>query len=327
MAPQTSIGAASPVEAGGKDVNETMKKKVTQDLQSFVRGVVKARNRNVEWYLRAITEAESITASEAVEENVIDFVAENPRQVLIKAGKQGIERNGIIMHFDGSTADIVPFEAGLRYRFLSWLLDPSIAYFLLLGGLAGLFFELTTPGAVFPGVLGGICLLLGLYAMSILPTNVAGVLLILFGVLLFLLEVWITSYGMLSVAAVIAIFTGSMILFRVDGGFPGLPITTIVITTAGISILIGAAIYLAARVRLSRPQGGMQALKGEVASVITWDGDHGQVMIRGEIWSAVTHGTHHFTKGEKVRVITTEGLTLGVEPLFQEHSDHNGEES
>ncbi len=170
MSPQSTIGAASPVNMDGSDINGTMQAKVKNDIMSFVRGVAESRGRNTEWYEKAVDKAASITAAEAVLLKVVDMVAVNVDDLLAQAGKKGVPFQGRTIFFDPAAVILVEHDPGFRHRVLSWLIDPQIAYFLLLGGMAGLFFELTTPGAILPGVLGGLCLLLGLYAMSVLPT-------------------------------------------------------------------------------------------------------------------------------------------------------------
>jgi len=168
----------------------------------------------VDWYVQAVEQAVSATATEAVLAGVVELLAVSPEDFLAQAGTRGIPWQGGVLRFEPGTARISAFEPGLRHRLLAWVLDPQVAYLLLIGGLAGLFFELTSPGAIFPGVFGGICLLLGLYALSILPTNAAGVLLILFGLVLFLLELKVTSFGLLTIAGMAALF------FRLDDPVP-----------------------------------------------------------------------------------------------------------
>ncbi len=310
MSPQTTIGAASPVGMDGGDLQGTMQAKVKNDIMSFVRGVAQARGRNTDWYEDAVDKAVSITAEEAVLERVVDLLAESVDDLLAQAGSRGVTFRGRTVRFDPEAVTLVEHDPGFRHRVLSWLIDPQIAYFLMLGGMAGLFFELTTPGAVLPGVVGGLCLLLALYAMSVLPTNAAGLLLVLFGLVLFFLELHITSYGMLSVAGVAALFLGSTILFRPGEGFEALDMATISVTVAGLSCLLLAAVWLAARAQRARPAGGLQAMVGEEGAVLSWDGPRGLVRVRGEIWSAVSAAP--LAPGDRVRVAAARGLILDV---------------
>lgn len=218
MAPGTSIGAASPVSSSGDDLPDTMSKKVKNDMTSLIKGLARKRGRNVDWYAKAVEEGKSLDAHEAVVLNVVDYMAVSVNDFLEQLGARGISFSGETHKFNLEDVRVEEFETGLSYSVLSWLLNPQVAYFLLIGGILGIFFELSHPGTVLPGVVGGFCFLTALYAMSILPTNAAGLLLIAFGAVLFILEVFIISYGLLSVAAIISLFVGSLVLFR-EGKF------------------------------------------------------------------------------------------------------------
>lgn len=311
MHPQSTIGAATPVKMDGDDVDQSMAAKIMNDILSFVRSVAQARGRNVDWYERAVREAESITAPEAALLKVVDFLAEDTMDLLEQAGKRGIPFAGHTVKFSLADVQVETHEPGFRHAVLSWLLDPQIAYLLLLGGMAGLFFELTSPGAVFPGVLGGLCLLLGLYAMSVLPTNVAGLVLLLFGVVLFLLEVHVTSYGLLSVAGVVSLFVGSTILFRAGEGAQ-VDQMTVVVTVAGVSALLGLAVWLAAKAHHERPTGGLDGMVGARGVVQRWSGNRGSILVHGELWTAISADGIEYSPGDAVRVIRADSLTLEV---------------
>jgi membrane-bound serine protease (ClpP class) len=320
MSPQTSIGAASPVAMGGKDVPETMQQKIKNDFLSLIRGVAKAKGRNVDWYEKAIEEAVSITASEAVMLRVVDLMATSPQDLLVQAGSRGIPSPDGELRFQEDGFSLTEFQPGFRHSFLSWLLDPQIAYLLLLGGIAGLFFELSNPGAIFPGVFGGICLLLGLYAMAVLPTNVAGLLLILLALVLFILEIAVTSYGLLSIGGAISLFIGSMILFRFEYGFDALPVSLILPTVLGVTLLIGLGIVLVTRAQLKPKSTGSEAMLGLSGEVLSWKGGQGRIRVRGEIWKARTPGETELEPGSTVQVNDIDGLDLLVEPEW-----HNGD--
>ncbi|MCM0756062.1 nodulation protein NfeD [Desulfovibrio aminophilus] len=312
MAPQATIGSASPVAQGGEELSATMSAKVKADLISLVRGAAASRGRNADWYERAVSESVSLTAQDAVMQRVVEVLADDAGDFLAQAGHRGIPYSGGVLRFDAEQMTIEHFDPGFRHRFLSWLLHPQVAYFLMLGGLAGLFFELTTPGAVLPGVLGGLCLLLALYAMSVLPTSAAGAGLILLGLALFWLEVKITSYGLLGVAAVIALFLGSIILFDPSSGLPGLPLATVIVTVSGVSAFLALAVGLVVRAQRSRKALGGQAMLGLEAEVLDWSGGRGQVRTRGEIWSA--RSDDPLRPGDRVMIIGIDGLTLLVRP-------------
>jgi len=314
MAPQTSIGAASPVSMGGGDIPDTMKKKIRNDIVSLIKGVAQSRNRNVDWYIDSIDLSESATAHEAYVSRVIEFISDSPFDFMVQAGTRGIHFKGRTLHFKQDQISITPYEPGMRHKLLSWLIDPQIAYFLLIAGAAGLFFELTTPGAILPGVLGSISLLLGLYAMSILPSNIAGLLLILFGFILILLEIKITSYGMLSVASLISFFVGSVILFPGDQGFI-LPISTILITLAGLACLFGLVLYVVGKAQLRKPALGGEALVGVEAEVREWLESSGKIFVRGEIWNAKSSEPLSLVKGDPVKIVKISGLVAYIERI------------
>ncbi len=315
MAPQTSIGAASPVGMGGKDVPKTLEKKIKNDLMSLIRSMARDKDRNFLWYERAIENAESLSAEEAVMNKVVDLIAITPTDLMVQMGKRGIVIDGKLVKFSKNEFKIVRFIPSWREKFLSWLLDPQIAYFLLLGGIAGLFFELSHPGAVFPGVFGGICFLLALYALSVLPTNVAGLLLILLGFVLFILEIKIISYGLLTISGLICLFLGSTILFRFQFGLNGLSYATILPSVLGIGVLVLIVLYLVTKVQLKPSELGIEGMIGQLGEVLEWKGNKGKIKVRGEIWNAETTRGNILSPGLEVKVIGNIGLTLIVEPL------------
>lgn len=318
MAPQTTMGAASPVDVQGKDVPETMAKKVQSDLMGLLRGVIRARDRNLEWYERSVTDAVSATAQEAVMQRVVEFVAVDPYDFLDQAGKHGVAEKDGVLYFQEGQVRLVEHEPGLRYSFLAWLLHPQIAYLLLLGGMAGLFFEITNPGAILPGVLGGLCLLMGLYALSVLPTNAAGVLLLLFSLVLFLLELKITSMGLLTVAGMLSLFLGSLLLIKPGQGFSRIPLLTVVVTAGGLAGIVGTCVYFIGRSMRNPPATGAESLSGTMAEVRSWQEMQGQVFFQGALWSARSATPLHPALGESVRVRGVDGLTLEIESLSRE---------
>ncbi|WP_244147425.1 NfeD family protein [Desulfovermiculus halophilus] len=312
MSPQTSIGAASPVAMGGKELPETVAKKITNDFVSLIRGAAGAQDRNVDWYEKSVLESVSITANEAVMQQVVEFLALTPRDMLEQIGTRGISIQGRTVSFGPQDAQLTKFEPGFRTTFLSWLLHPQIAYFLLLGGIAGLFFELSNPGSIFPGVFGAVCLLLGLYALAVLPTNAAGILLIFLAMILFILELAVTSYGLLSVGAVVCLFIGSLILFNFEYGFEGLTLQVILPTVLAVSAFILLGLYLVTRAQVRPRQTGSQGMLGLSGQVTSWETEGGKARIRGEIWKVRTHDGSQLNPGTQVRVTDVDGLTLTV---------------
>jgi len=312
MSPQATIGAASPVNMDGKAIDPVMQAKIVNDLGSLIRGLAASRGRNVAWYEDAVREAVSITGQEAVLQGVVEHLAVDRQDFVIQlVARGGVPFGGERRSLPAGSLHFQDFDPGFRHEVLSWLLQPQVAYLLLLGGMAGLFFEFATPGAVFPGVFGGLCLLLGLYALSVLPTNVAGVLLILFALLLLVLEVYVTSFGLLGLTALSALFFGSTILFDPGQGISPLPLSLILSTVSAVGLLLGVCLVLIVRVQRHKARGGGQAMIGETALVRSWNSGQGRVFVRGELWKA--EGPTSLKANAVVQITAVEGLLLRVE--------------
>ncbi len=200
MAPGTNIGAAHPVGAGGKDIDGKMSEKVINDMVAQAKSVAEQRGRNAQWVEAAIRESVSVTESEALEQNIIDLVAADTDDLIKQLNGRELKNKGVLNLAD---AKKVVFEETLRTKILKTISNPNIAYILMMIGLAGLYFELSHPGAIFPGVIGGIALILAFFALQTLPVNYAGILLIVLAIIFFIMEMKITSYGLLSVAGFI----------------------------------------------------------------------------------------------------------------------------
>ncbi|SMF24941.1 NfeD family protein [Desulfovibrio gilichinskyi] len=311
MAPSTTVGAASPVSSSGDDLPETMNKKVTNDLISLIKGIALKRGRNINWYADSVGKGVSINAQEAVTLNVINYIAVSPEDFLEQLGAKGLLINGQELKFSKDGYTLVNYEAGLSYSVLSWLLDPQVAYYLLIAGILGIFFELVTPGVILPGVIGGFCLVTAFYAMSILPTNAAGLLLMLFGGILFILELFVTSYGLLSVAAAISLFVGSLVLFK-GGEVQQIPLGSIIGTVLSFSVFAAIVVFLVAKAHSRKPAVGMQGMVGLEGEVFRTFSGKFKVRVRGEIWNAVNVDGSGLALGSKVKVVSAEGLTLTV---------------
>ncbi|WP_320173708.1 nodulation protein NfeD [Maridesulfovibrio sp.] len=308
MAPGTSIGAASPVSSSGDELPETMSKKITGDMVSLIKGIARKRGRNIEWYAKSVQDGVSVDAQDAVTLNVVDFMALSVEDFLEQLGARGVLIDGQKVKFFKSDVAVIKYDPGFRYEVLSWLLDPQIAYFLLLGGILGLFFEIAHPGAILPGVLGAFCLVTGLYAMSVLPTNAAGLLLLLLGAVLFLLEVFIVSYGLLSLGAVISLFVGSLVLF--SEGTPGIPLGTILGTVVTFAAFVGVIVYLVTKAQISSLGVGMESMIGLEGEVLELKGELMKIRVRGEIWNAEAYDKSFFEPGTMIKVVDSRGLTL-----------------
>ena len=311
MAPATNIGAASPVALGGGTADKTMMKKVENDAAAFIRTVALKRGRNADWAEKAVREAVAITERDALKLKVIDLIASSVPDLLEKVDGRTIELPKGPVTLATKGAPVRPIEIGFRDRFLNVITDPNIAYVLMMLGMLGLFFELSNPGVILPGVVGGICLILAFFAFQSLPINYAGLLLILFGIVLLIAEIKIVSHGVLAIGGMVSMALGSLMLF--DAPEVGFRVSwwiigSMVLGTAGIFMFVVAAGVRA----LGRPPStGAEGLVGRTATVRERLGPEGQVMVSGEIWRAVAEG-EAFEPGAQVRIVGVEGLTLKV---------------
>jgi len=314
MAPGTNIGAAHPVGVGGGGMDNTMAKKVENDAAAYARSLAEKKGRNGTWAESAVRESASLTASDAVKRNVVDLVAPTLEALLRKIDGRKIEKNGKVVVLRTRDARVERYPMGLRHRILSALADPNIAYILMMIGVYGIFFELSNPGAVFPGVVGGIALILGFYSLQTLSANYAGFLLIALAIVLFILEIKIHSYGALTMGGVVSLLLGSLMLFR-SSADPYLRISWgVLLVMVGISVaFFGAVITLAVRSQLRRPVTGSEGLIGEIGEAMLDFSGKGKVFVVGETWDAAS--SVPVRKGEKLRVERREGMTLIVSPV------------
>ncbi len=310
MAPATNIGAASPVALGG-GADKTMMKKIENDAAAFIRTVALERGRNADWAEKAVREAVAITEREALKLKVIDLVADSVPDLLEKIDGRTIKLPKGTVTLATKGAPVRPIEIGFRDRFLNIITDPNVAYVLMMLGMLGLFFELSNPGVILPGVIGGISLILAFFAFQSLPINYAGLLLILFGIVLLVAEIKIVSHGVLAIGGMISMALGSLMLF--DSPEVGFRVSWWVIAptvgaTAGLFLFVVAAGVRA----LGRPPAtGAEGLIGKTATVRERLGPEGQVMVSGEIWRAVAEG-EPLEPGAQVRIVAVDGLTLTV---------------
>lgn len=314
MAPGTNIGAAHPVALGvGGTMDETMAKKVENDAVAYVVSIAEKRGRNTKWVEDAVRKSASVTAEKALSLKVIDMMAESVDSLLAQShGKRIVLPAGEVT-LDTKNALIHEKKMGIRDRILTTLSDPNIAYLLLLVGLAGLYFEFAHPGAVLPGVVGGISLILAFFAMQTLPVNYAGVALIIFAIILFIAEIKIISHGMLTVAGIISLILGSLMLF--ESPVPALKVSfkVMIPTIIAISLFFIAVISLSVRAQLRKPNTGIEAMGGEEGKAVTDIYAEGKVEIGGELWNASSSGP--IAKGELVKVTGIKGLALVVEKI------------
>ncbi len=311
MAPATNIGAAHPVALGGGVDKESMKK-IENDAAAFARTIAVERGRNAEWAEKAVRQSVSITEREAVKLKVVDLVADSLPDLLDKIDGRVVKTTKGPVTLQTRGAVVKAIEVGFRDRVLNVITDPNVAYILMMLGMLGLFFELSNPGVILPGVIGGISLILAFFAMQSLPINYAGLLLILFGIVLLIAEIKVVSHGVLAVGGIVALALGSLMLF--DAPEIGFRVSWWVIlptvgATAGM-FLVAVAAGLRA-LSASSPVGG-SALVGQTGVARGALNPEGQVLVRGELWRAVARGAP-VAEGARVRVVDANGLTLTVE--------------
>jgi membrane-bound serine protease (ClpP class) len=315
MAPTTHMGAAHPVTMQGT-MDKTMEKKVVNDLAAMARGIAEKRGRNAKWAEDAVRNSVSITETEALKDHVIDLIAPdvptlvkalNGKKIDLVIGKKTLSTEG---------AEVKEINMGFRYRLLEIISNPNIAYILMILGFYGLYFELSNPGAIFPGVAGAICLVLAFYALHTLPINYAGLLLIVLGISLFIAEAFITSHGILGIGGTISMLFGSIML--INSSSPVLQISwAVIIPAVGMSaILFIITMTVAVRVYREKPYTGKEGMIGMEAIAKTDIHTDGQVFMRGEYWSAWSDES--IQKGERVTVTAMEGLKVKVKKIIKQ---------
>ena len=324
MSPGTNIGAAHPVMMGpggmgGEDDKKTegdgtvMEEKVVNDAVAYIRAVAEENGRNAEWAEKAVRESVSITAEEALDLGVIDMICSSPAEVLEKIDGRKVTVNGEEKTLQTAGATIVEAEMPFRYRFLKIITNPSIAYILMLMGVFGIYFELSSPGAILPGVVGVISIVLAFYAFHWLPINFAGLALIFLAIILFIAEVKITSFGLLTVGGIVSMILGSLML--IDTQVPYMQVSWKVILPAVIAtaafFIISFGLVLRAHRRKSVT--GRDGMTGLLAVAETSLNPRGNVFVHGELWSAVSD--RNVKKGSQVRVVGIDHLTLIVEEI------------
>ncbi len=310
MAPGTNIGAAHPVSVGEK-MDKEMAKKVTNDAAAYIRSLAESRGRNARWAEDAVRKSVSATEKEALELNVIDMIAKDMDELLKKLDNKKIRTayGDVVLRTKG--VELVTEKMGLRQRILDRISDPNIAYILMLLGLYGLFFELTNPGSILPGVIGGISLILAFYAFQALPVNYAGLLLILLGIIMFILEVKIISHGILTIGGIISMTLGSIMLFKSPSPFYKLSFYVILPAVIITALFFVLTLGLAFKAWKRKPVTGKEGLIGiEGIAGTDIDKDKGMVYIRGEVWQA--YSDEFIKKDEKVIVEDVHGLKLKV---------------
>jgi membrane-bound serine protease (ClpP class) len=323
MAPGTNIGAAHPVGIGpggggsedeGKDKKsegDTMTQKVTNDASAYARSIAKERGRNEKWAEDAVRKSVSIPATEAVEKHVVDLIADSLDDLLLKIDGRTIKKAGISYTLKTKGAPVKERPMNFRSRLLSTLANPNIAYILMLIGLAGIYFELSSPGAILPGIIGGISIILAFFAFSALPVNYAGVALILLSGILFFAELKVQSMGLLTVGGIISLILGSIILFRTPEMSGQVSWSIILPISVFFAAAFSTGVWLVLKTHRKIPVTGVTAMKGKKAQVYEWnENGTGKVFAHGEYWNA--KGPYGLKPGDIVIVESVGDMELTV---------------
>ncbi len=310
MAPGTNIGAAHPVAVGTGKMDKVMSQKVLNDMVAYARELALERGRNADWVEKAVRKSVSIGAAEALRLKVIDLTAEDLGELLQKANNLPVKIGGKTRRLKTLGVPVKEIPEGWRTWVLKHIADPNVAFILMMLGLAGLYFELAHPGVVLPGVVGALCLILAFFAFQTLPINLTGLLLILLAFILFILEFKVTSYGLLSLAGIVSLFLGSMMLFK--GGGPGMDLAWGVLIPAVVivSLFFITLAGLVFRSQIRRSLTGSAGLVGEQGVAYTDLNPGGQVFVHGEYWKA--ESTEPIQAGEAVEVVQVVSLKLLV---------------
>ena len=313
MAPGTNIGAAHPVAMGGGEMDKTMKEKVENDAVAYVKSIAEQRGRNVAWAEDAVRKSVSVTEKEALQLKIIDLVAEDLQVLLEKLDGRKATTSAGTTTLKTKGEAILTFSMGWRLEMLKALSDPNIAYVLMTIGMIGVLAELYNPGAILPGIVGAISLILAFYSLQSLPVNYAGVLLVLLGVVLFILEATVTSYGLLAIGGVASMILGGLMLVKTDAPFLKISwsvILPVVTLAAGFSLFV---VGMGVRAMRRQPTTGSEGMVGLVGVAKTALTPQGKILVHGELWDAISEQS--LQPGDQVEVTRVEGLRLYVKPV------------
>ncbi len=338
MAPATNMGAATPVQMGGSNplpasptededeaeeterpaTREAGAEKAINDAVAYLKALAEKRGRNLEWAERAVRDAASVSASEALDLGVVEIVASSRRALLQQADGMTVElEGGREVTLELADADIEAIEPNWQENLLGVLANPNIAFILMLVGIYGIIFELANPGTIVSGVIGAIALLMGLFALNLLPIDYAGAGLILLGIALMAAEAFAPSFGILGIGGAVAFVLGSIML--IDTEVPGFTLSPWVIGAATVTTvgLMSGVLAMALRAHRRRTVTGVEGLRGQIGRVVRWDGERGMVHVAGENWQS--RGPADLVPGQRVAVTAVDGLVLTVEAKQQEH--------
>jgi len=310
MAPGTNVGAAHPVSVGGGKPDKEMMAKVVHDAEAYAKSLAAKRGRNVEWAAKAVTESVSVTANEALDARVIDVMATSVDDLLAKVDGRTVEVGDRKIVLTTKGAKVIPLATPFKYRFLAFMSDPNVAYLLMMIGFYGILFEIYSPGAVFPGVIGGISLILAFYAFQTIPISYAGLSLILLGIVFFVLELKVASYGLLSIAGMVSIVIGSIMLIDLPSTWLSISWQSIFAVALLTIIFFVLVLSYAVKAQLSKVRTGTEGLLGEIGEAKSDLLPEGKVFIHGELWKARSESP--VSEGERVVVTAVEGMTVKV---------------
>ncbi|MFA5617732.1 MAG: nodulation protein NfeD, partial [Syntrophorhabdaceae bacterium] len=312
MAPGTNVGAAHPVNIGQEKTDEVMMKKVTKDAEAYAKSIAVQRGRSVDFAAKAVTESISIPAKDALASKVIDVMADSLDELLKQIDGRSVttKKGTTVLHTKDAKRVELPMP--FKFRFLAYISDPNVAYILMMLGIYGIIFEFYSPGAIFPGVIGGICLILALYAFQAIPISFAGLALILLGIVFFILEVKIVSHGLLGIAGIISVVIGSVMLVDIPGSVFSISLTTIILVAAISALFVFGILSYAVRAQFFKVKTGQEGLVGETGfarNTFTADGK-GKVNVHGEIWSAISEDELH--EGDEIVITAVDNLIVKV---------------
>lgn len=310
MSPGTNIGSAHPVQMGGGEMDETMASKVENDAAMYIKSIAEKRGRNSEWAEKAVRESVNVTSEDALKMNIIDILADDRKDLLAQIDGRKIETIKGMVTMNTKDANIKEVEMNFRFRLLNAITNPNVAYILMMIGMAGLYFELSNPGVIFPGVLGAICLILSFYAFQSLSVNYAGLALIILAVIFFILEIQVVSFGMLSIAGVISLALGSLMLFDSPDPALKLSLSVLIPTLLMAIVFVMIVIKLAVQAHGHKVVSGEEGIIGEIGEASEDFDKEGMVFVAGEYWKAGTK--EPIKKGDKIKVIKIKGLHIKV---------------
>jgi membrane-bound serine protease (ClpP class) len=313
MAPNANTGAAHPVGGQGEDIPGKLGEKMEQDSAAYIRALAARTGRNVQLAQAAVVQSRSFTAREALQGKLIELIAPTLPELLRGLDGRTVRKGNQVITLRTAGAAVREVELPSLRKLLSWVADPNIAYILLVLGGLGLYFELMNPGAILPGVVGGICLILAFFALSVLPVNVAGLALILLSLLFFIAEIKVVSHGLLAVGGVISLVLGSLMLFKTGDAMLRVSVQIIASLVVFTVAVVGFLVWMALRARRAPVATGREGLLSEHGTARTPLAPRGKVFVHGELWDAVA--PEPVAAGETVEIVAVQNLTLEVRAL------------